>query len=330
MKGIMNKYGMLIVLIVLFLFFAISSSAFLAPSNLINITRQIAMLGIAAVGVTFVILTAGMDLSVGSVLALSGIVSAIAMVKLNANPAIAVILGLLTGAIIGLINGIIVTSVKIPPFITTLATMQIFRGICFILTGGLPVYGFPSSFDFIGKGYILNIPVPVIVMVLLFIIGWVVINKTRYGRHLYAIGGNIESARLSGINVKKELLLTYVLCGLFAAVAGVIMLSRISSGQPNMGNDFGLDVVTAVVLGGISIMGGEGKFTGVIYGVLIMGVLSNGLILLNVYDYYQYVVKGVVLLLAVGFDQYSKYQKSKKHVKKTNDDIEVNAQSLKA
>jgi ribose transport system permease protein len=222
MKNLVNKYGMLIVLIVLFIFFAFSSSAFLAPDNLINIARQIAMMGIAAVGVTFVILTGGMDLSVGSVLALSGIASAISMVNFKVDPVIAVVIGLLTGILIGLFNGIVVTRVKIPPFITTLATMQIFRGVCFILTGGLPVYGFPESFDFLGKGYILKIPVPVIIMIVLFAIGWIVINKTRYGRHLYAIGGNIESARLSGVNVKRELVLTYAISGFFAAIAGVL------------------------------------------------------------------------------------------------------------
>ena len=310
LKRMKNEITMLIVLAVLFAFFSISTEKFLTGTNLINVVRQIAMIGVTAIGMTYVILTAGMDLSAGSVLSLSGIITGIAMVQWKLDPAIAILSGLLIGVFIGLVNGLVITYAKIPPFVTTLATMQIFKGAAFIITGGMPIFGFPKSFGIIGKGYLSFIPVPVIIMAILMITGWIILNKTRYGRHVYAIGGNTEAARLSGVKVNKVLIVTYILGGLFAAIAGVIMASRIDSGQPNIGLDFGLDVITAVVLGGVSIMGGEGKLTGVIIGVLIMGVLNNGLIMMNVYEYYQYVIKGIVLLLAVGFDQFNKYQQS--------------------
>lgn len=319
LKRMKNEITMFMVLVALIVLFSLSTDKFLSGTNLINVVRQIAMIGITSIGMTYIILTAGMDLSAGSVLAVSGIIAGVAMVNFGISPAIAILLGLLSGVIIGLINGLVIAYLKIPPFVTTLGSMQIFKGVAFIITGGMPIFGFPKSFGAIGKGYLSFIPIPVIIMIVLMVAGWVVLKKTKYGRHLYAIGGNMEAARLSGVKVNKQIILTYVLGGLFAAIAGIIMAARVDAGQPNVGLDFGLDVITAVVLGGVSIMGGEGKLTGVIIGVLIMGVLDNGLIMMNVYEYYQYVIKGLVLLLAVGFDQLNKYNqiKSRKELRLT-------------
>lgn len=306
----LHKYGILIILIVMIIFFSITSDNFLTTVNIVNIVRQIAMLGIAAVGMTFIILTGGIDLSVGSIIGLTGVVTSICMATFKLHPVIAVIIGLSSSILIGLINGILITKGKIPPLITTLAVMTSVRGICYIITGGLPVYDFPDSFGVIGKGNFLGIPIPVIIMIIAFVFGWITLNRSCFGRYLYALGGNEEASRLAGINSNKILLLNYVVAALFAGIAGIVMLSRITSGQPSAGVGFEMDVITAVVLGGISINGGEGDFIGVIYGVAIIGVLGNGLVMLNVYDYYQQLIKGLVLIFAVWFDLYYKRSKN--------------------
>ncbi len=311
-RKLISKYGIVVILIGLFIFFSVISDAFLTMQNLTNIIRQFAMLGISAVGMTFVILTSGIDLSVGSNLGLTGVVAAFFMVNMQANPLLAGLLALMAAVAVGAINGISITKFKIPPLIATLATLTSVRGVCYIITGGLPVFGFPESFDWIGRGMIGPLPVPVMFLVVIFFIGWVVLHKTSYGRYLYAIGGNPEAARLSGIPVQRNLFLTYIYSGLFTGIAGLIMLSRLNSCQPGTGLGFEMDVITAVVLGGVSIAGGEGLFMGVVYGILIIGILSNGMTLMNLYDYYQQVVKGFVLLIAVGVDQYYKYGRTQR------------------
>jgi len=307
-KELFSRYGILLILILLFIVFSIASPAFLQPTNLLNISRQIATLGIASVGMTFVILTAGIDLSVGSNIALVSIVSAMSMANWGWGTVPAVILGIAVAALVGVFNGICVTRFRIPPLITTLAMMTSIRGLVYIISGGLPIFGFPESFNFIGRGVVLGVPFPVYVMVIVFVVGWVVMNKTRYGKYLYAIGGNSEAARLSGINVRKNVFLTYVYSGMLAGIGGIVLLSRANSGQPTAATAFEMDVITAVVIGGISISGGEGRYTGVIFGVLIIGILRNGLVLMNVDAFYQQFISGLVLLLAVGIDQYTKYR----------------------
>jgi len=306
-RKITSKYGMLFILIALFIFFSLSSKAFLTQQNITNILRQFAMLGVSAVGMTFIILTGGIDLSVGSVMGFTGVIAAIGMVNFGLNPFIACLFALLSSSLVGAINGLAITKFKIPPLIATLGMLTSVRGITYILTGGLPIFGFPESFNFLGRGMIGPLPVPVLIMILIFLLGWIVLYKTRYGRHLYAIGGNAEVARLSGISVQKNLFFTYVLSALFTGLAGIIMLSRLNSCQPTTGTGFELDVITAVVLGGISIAGGEGSFIGVVIGIFIIGILTNGMILMNIYEYYQQLIKGLVLLLAVGIDQYYKH-----------------------
>ncbi|MCP8894575.1 ABC transporter permease [Shinella daejeonensis] len=304
-RSVASRFGMALILLLLVVYFSTMSEAFLTQQNLTNILRQVAMLGIAAVGMTLVILTGGIDLSVGSTLALTGVVAALGMTYLDIGIIPSIVLGLLTGVAVGLVNGLAVTALRIPPLIATLAMLTAARGVCFILTGGLPIFGFPSGFAVIGRGMVGIVPVPVIIMVVMMAIGWILLNHTKYGRYLYAIGGNQEAARLSGVPVGRYLIISYVIAGFFSAVAGIILLSRLNTGQPNTATGFEMDVITAVVLGGISIAGGEGRFTGVIFGVLLIGVLSNGMTLLNVQEYYQLVIKGAVLFFAVALDQYN-------------------------
>lgn len=301
-----RTYGILIILVLIILFFSAATDSFMSVNNLLNVARQVSMLAIVAVGMTFVMLTAGIDLSVGSTLALSGVIGAKLMVSWQIHPALAVIIAILAALLVGLINATLVAKADIPPLITTLGMMTIIRGLSFIITGGLPVYGIPKGFQFIGQGYVWKIPVPVIIMAVIFLIGSFILNRTYFGRYFYALGGNEEAARLSGISITRIKFLVYSLCSLTAGIAGVIMLSRINSGQPNTGNGFELDVVTSVVLGGVSIAGGEGKLSGVFIGAFIMGILSNGMIIMSVGEYYQLVIKGVVLLAAVGFDRAAK------------------------
>ena len=314
-RELLRRYGILIMLLVLIIYFSFGSEYFLTGSNVVNVLRQSAVTGISAVGLTYVMLTGGIDLSIGAVIGLTAVTAASCMAKFGLSPILACIIALALGALIGLINGIHVNYVDIPALIATLGVMTSVRGLCYILTGGLPVYGFPASFDIIGKGYVGVIPVPVIIMAVVLILGWYVLNRTRYGRYLYAIGGSREAARLSGINVDKMVVVTYMIAGLLSSLAGLVELSRLSSGQPSAGDGFEMNVITAVVLGGISVNGGEGKFFGVVVGIFIMSVLANGLVMMNVYEFYQQLIRGIVLIFAVGFDQLSKKKKSVKKVK---------------
>lgn len=305
----LKKYGIFAVLLLLIIIFSVASKAFLVPSNLFNVARQISMLGIAAVGMAFVLLLGGIDLSIGSVITLVNIVAAWLMVKANVDPVLAALIALAMSASIGFINGWIIANIKMPPLIVTLCAMTILEGVAYIICGGLPIFGFPKAFTVLGQGYIGLIPIPVIIMIVIFVIGSFILNKTFFGRYFYAVGSNEEAANLSGINVKRVKYLVYTLSGLFAGIAGIVLLSRTNSGQALAGKGFEFDVLTAVVLGGVSVNGGSGKISNVVAGVLIIGVLSNGLVLLNVSQYVQMVTKGLVLLFAVGFDCIQKYQK---------------------
>ncbi len=308
MKGAdsLKKYGIYVVLLLLAAFFAASSEAFLVPANLFNVARQVSMLGIAAVGMAFVLLVGGIDLSIGSQMTMVNIVAAWLMVNGHQNPLIACLVALVISTSVGFLNGWIIANLKMPPLIVTLCGMTILEGLAYIISGGIPIFGFPKGFSVIGQGYVGPVPVPVIIMVVILAVGSFILEKTYFGRYFYAVGGNEEAANLSGINVKRVKYLVYALSGLFAGIAGVVMLSRTNSGQALAGKGFELDVLTAVVLGGVSVNGGEGKINNVVAGVLILGVLGNGLVLLNVSQYVQMVTKGAVLLLAVGFDCYQK------------------------
>jgi ribose transport system permease protein len=304
--NILKKYGIYLSLILLMVFFSALTESFLKPNNLFNVARQVSMLGIAAVGMAFVLLLGGIDLSIGSQITLVNIVAAWLMVKGGVPPFWACALSLVMSSAVGFLNGWVIANIKMPPLIVTLATMTMLEGLAFIICGGVPIFGFPRGFSVIGQGYLGPVPVPVIIMVVILAIGAFILNETFFGRWFYAVGGNAEAANLSGINVKRVNYLVYTLSGLFAGIAGIVMLSRTNSGQALAGKGFEFDVLTAVVLGGVSVNGGVGKISNVVAGILILGVLSNGMVLMNVSQYSQMLIKGAVLLASVGFDCYQK------------------------
>ncbi|GFK32547.1 ribose ABC transporter permease [Vibrio cholerae] len=282
---------------------------FFTVDNLLNILRQTSVNAIIAVGMTLVILTAGIDLSVGSVLALCGAFAA-TLVAMEVPVLVAVSTALLAGAALGAISGIIIAKGKVQAFIATLVTMTLLRGVTMVYTDGRPIStGFTDTADtfaWFGTGYALGIPVPVWLMVVVFAGAWYLLNHTRFGRYVYAVGGNESATRLSGINVDRVKIGVYAICGLLAALAGIIVTSRLSSAQPTAGMGYELDAIAAVVLGGTSLMGGKGRIMGTLIGALIIGFLNNALNLLDVSSYYQMIAKAVVILLAVLVDNKNK------------------------
>ncbi|RIN26504.1 ABC transporter permease [Staphylococcus succinus] len=294
-------------LILLVIIISALNSAFLEPSNLFNLLRQVSINGLIAFGMTFVILTGGIDLSVGSTLALSSAMIAILMVS-GMDSIVALLIGCIFGAILGAINGLLITVGKMAPFIATLATMTVFRGVTLVITDGNPITSLNGSYAFqlFGRGYFLGVPVPAVTMFITFIILYIVLHKTIFGRQTYAMGGNEKAAFISGIKVNKLKVMIYSLAGLMSAMAGAILTSRLNSAQPTAGMSYELDAIAAVVLGGTSLTGGKGRILGTLIGVLIIGVLNNGLNLLGVSSFYQQVVKGVVIIIAVLIDRKNK------------------------
>ncbi|WP_439649461.1 ABC transporter permease subunit [Lentibacillus daqui] len=288
---------------------SILSDSFLTMNNILNLLRQISINALIAFGMTFVILTAGIDLSVGSLLALGSALTA-GMLTSGMDPMLAILIGLLIGLGLGAINGLIITKGKVAPFIATLATMTIFRGATLVFTNGKPVTGLSDSFSFqmIGKGYLLGIPFPVVIMLIIFLVLFFILRNTVFGRQVYAVGGNEEASTLSGIKADRVKIWVYALTGMLSVLAGIIMMSRLNSAQPTAGTSYELDAIAAVVIGGTSLMGGRGKILGTLIGALIIGVIDNGLNLLNVSSFYQQIVKGAVILLAVLLDRQSKKQ----------------------
>lgn len=314
LQNLLITYGIYLVLVVLVVLFAVlKPQAFLSMDNLFNILRQVSVVGIAAAGMTCVMLTGGIDLSVGAVIGMVGVMTAwfISPEKgLGWGVPLGLLAGVITGIAIGMANGFIITALKLPPMIATLGTMTSIRGAAYLLTGGKPIFGFPKGFELIGQGYLWVIPVPVIVMLITFFLTWIMLGKCRIGRYIYGVGGNEEASRLSGVDVHKIKYFVYAFSGLCCAIAGIVLLSRTNSGTPKAGTSYEMDIITAVVLGGVSISGGEGKITGVVAGVLIMGVLANGMIIVGLSDYVQRVVQGLVLIAAVAFDTYAKQMKN--------------------
>ncbi|MNQ85720.1 Ribose transport system permease protein RbsC [compost metagenome] len=275
-----------------------ASDKFLTSSNLENIARQVSINAIIAVGMTCVILTGGIDLSVGPVMALSGTLTAAMLVAGVPGP-IAVGAGLLLGAAFGVGNGLFVAYLKMPPIIVTLATMGIARGLGLMYTNGYPISGLPEWFSVFGRGDLLGIQYPIVIMILVYIAAFILLQHTAVGRYIYAIGGNEEAVRLSGVRAPRYKLLVYGLSGLTAAIAGLVLTSRLMSGQPNAGVSFELDAIAAVVLGGAAIAGGRGAILGTLVGAMLLGVLNNGLNLMSVSPYVQSVIKGAIILLAI-------------------------------
>lgn len=292
-----------LVLVVLVIVFSLLNHRFISTDNLLTMVRQVAVWGIAAVGMTCVILLGDIDLSTGSLISFVQILCAQLMVNAGIGIVPAVIITLLVAIGIGLINGFMVSTVGIPALIATFAMQTALAGITMIMSDGLPISGLPDSFAFLGQGKIGGVvPVPIVIMAICFVFGIFFLTKTSYGRYLYAVGGNKEAARLSGIRTGRVKYMAFAMSSFFAAIAGIVLLSRTMSGQPNAGEGYEFDVITCVVLGGISVNGGYGKLSGVLAGVLIIGALNNGMVLLNINTWVQDIVLGVVLVLAVGFD----------------------------
>ncbi|MBQ3574657.1 MAG: ABC transporter permease [Clostridia bacterium] len=290
---------------------------FLTMSNITNVVRQFSFNALMAFGMLLVIITGGIDLSVGSVFAFSGIMSCMSIAKWGWPVLFGVLLGLLAGAVFGYLNGCLITKLKLPPFIATLGTMSIARGLSYGITGGYPIGSLPKSFKFIGLGMVppvgpVQIPTPIILMVLFALFFAFFLKKTIIGRRIYAIGGNEEATRISGVRVDRVKRLVYTLCGFMAAVSGIATAARLGVGQSTAGQGYEMDAIAAVIIGGASVSGGSGTVLGAIIGAAIMGVLNNGLVLLNVSAYWQQAVLGVVIVAAVSFDKLQSDRKNKK------------------
>ena len=297
-SALVRKMGPLIGLIVLFVVISALNSSFIDPSNLKNLLRQVSINALISFGMTFVILTGGIDLSVGSTLALSSAIMA-SLIKGGMDPIMGIVVAAIIGLILGTINGVVISYGKVAPFIATLATMTIFRGLTLVYTDGNPISSLTDNqlFHMFGQGYF------AVVMLLMFALCWFILNKTPLGRKTYAVGGNEKVSFIAGIKIERIKIFAYAITGLFCALAGAILTSRLNSAQPTAGTGYELDAIAAVVLGGTSLSGGKGRIVGTLIGVLIIGTLNNGLNILNVSSFYQQVVKGIVILLAVLMDR---------------------------
>jgi len=305
-NGFVRKYGVIFGLAGIITFFAIESpNYFFTASNFILISKQSSINILLALGEMFVILTAGIDLSVGAIAGLVGAVAAGTIVA-TGNLFLGLAAGIGIGIAFGLINGVIVAFAKVPAFIATLATMSAITGITLIYTQGEPIWNLPSSFDFIGQGNLADIPFSIILMALAFVCAWIILDRMKYGRHVYAVGGNIKASRAAGIKISGVLISVYAISGLLSAIGGIVLASRLGTAEPTAGSGYELDAIAAVVLGGTSLFGGEGWVVGTIIGGYIIAVLNNGMTIMNISSYYQEVVKGLVILLAVMLTSFGK------------------------
>ena len=302
--------GIWVVVIVLMLAFTIANPRFIYPANLLMMLRQVAVWGIASIGMTFVILLGDIDLSTGSIITFVNVLCSYMMVNMGVPMGLAIVIALAASTAIGLLNGFMVSTIGIPALIATFASQTAFSGIALIICNGQPINGFTEAFKVFGQGKIGPVPVPVIIMVLCFALGSFILNKTYFGRYFYAVGGNIEAARLSGIRTGRVKYLVFALSGFFAGLAGLVLLSRTNSGMGNAGLGYEFKVITCVVLGGVSVSGGFGRISGVVAGTFIIGALQNGMVLMNLNTWVQDIVLGIVLVLAVGFDCYQKKKRA--------------------
>ena len=303
---ILRRFSVLIILLIICVVFAVGSRDFLTTSNLLNVALQTSIIAIIAIGMTFTILTAGIDLSVGSLMALGGALAAGLAIRQGLGTYGGIAGALLVGMVLGVINGLLIIKGKMPPFVATLAMMAVARGLTLVYTQGRPIAGLEENFVFWGTGRLLGIPVPVILLVILALVAYVVLRHTRFGLYVYATGGNEETTRLAGISPNRIKLAVYVISGFTATLGGVLLTARLWSAQPNAAVGWELDAIAAPVLGGVSLFGGVGSIGGTLVGAFIIGVLSNGLNLLGVPSYYQQVIKGVVFILAVMLDLLTK------------------------
>ena len=313
--NVYKNYGIYILLLALIVLFSVFAKNFFSVDNFINILRQVSMLGIAVVGVTFVMISGGADLSVGGQIAVNGLITAMLMTQLNLPIFPTVLITMVIGTLMGALNGFIAVYLRIVPIIATLGTMLIWQGMASVISGGLAIFGLPEQFKSLGQGYVWIIPIPVIIFIVIAAVSSFVLRKTYFARYLFAMGGNAEAATLAGVNVPKMRILVYALCGFITSIAALIMLSRNNSAQPGAAASYPFDCMTAAVLGGISFTGGEGKISGAIIGVLIIGILNNGLLLMGVDSNWQEVIKGIVLIAAVGLDSLQHRMGKTKHTK---------------
>ena len=304
LSGVISQLAAAGALIVVFVFLSIASPVFLTADNLYNIGVQTSYTAVIAIGVTLVIITAGIDLSVGSVAALSGVVGVVLMAKAGVPVVLAILGGILVGAACGLVNGLLVSVAGLNPFIATLGMLSVARGMVYIPTNAKSVFGVPDSFRLLGQGVIGSIPIPIIVVAVVAVAGYVVLARTKLGRYAYAMGSNREAARLSGIPIRRYLTVVYVISGALAGFGGMIASSQVASGQPNFGIGLELDAIAAAVIGGASLFGGQGTVVGTLIGAFLIALIRNGSVLLDVNIYYQQVIIGVVIWVAVLWDQY--------------------------
>ncbi len=316
---LLERFAPLVFLLVLMLFFTVAEPRFLSELNLFNVMRQISITGLIALGMTFVILTGGIDLSVGSIVALAGLVAASLAKGSSSNTLsleaatavgypvwVAAGAAALVGLAAGLLQGAAITTLKVPPFVVTLGGLSAFRGAALLYSGGGPISAFDANYRYWGQGRIGPVPVPVLIFLAAALVCYVVLRHTRYGRNVYAVGGNAEAARLSGLNVRGIIWSVYIIVGLFSGLAGFVLSSRLNSSEAVAGQGYELTVIAAVVIGGTSLFGGIGGVAGTVVGAMLIGVLLNGLVLLNVSPYIQQIIIGVIIVLAVAFDRFVK------------------------
>lgn len=309
-----RSYALMGIFLLMCIAFAIASPTFLTMSNIIGVFRQISTNGILAIGMTLVIITGGIDLSIGPLAAIAGVVSAMILEKYPDLLLPALLSGIIAAAVMSMWTGLLVAKMRIAPFIASLSTMSIAKGIALLAADGVPHTISNAAYIKIGNGYLwdpnktggLSIPTPVLVIFIVAVVIWIVLNKTKYGRHIYAVGGNENAAIASGINAARVKFCTYVLNGLLCGIAGIVLAGRITSGQPTAAAGYEMDAITAVIVGGTSMTGGVGKIGGTIIGALIIGVLNNGLILMGVSSYYQQIIKGIIIAVAVLLDMKTK------------------------
>jgi len=304
---LVKSFSIVIVFLAISIFFTFANQYFLTWSNWLNLLRQSSINGILAVGMTFVILTKGIDLSVGSVMSISGMIAASLVTTTNEHfVLIAIVAGLGTGAALGLINGLIVARINVPPFVATLGMLSMARGMTLIFSQGRPTANLSAPFRWIGGGDILSLPAPVVILFVVFGLGWVVLSYTTFGRYIYAVGGNEKAARTSGVSTRIITGSTYVISGLLAGLAGLVLTSRTTAALPQAGIGYELDAIAAVVIGGTSLAGGRGSLVGSLFGALIIGTINNGMDLMDVSSYYQQLLKGAIIVAAVIADQLRK------------------------
>lgn len=300
-----RDYGVLIGFVVLCIAISMATPAFLSKQNVLNLLRQSSIIGIISAGMTFVIISGNFDISVGAVAALSGVI-VMRLATTGTNLFLAIIAAIVVCAIIGLVNGITVAKINVPSLIATMAMVTIVRGILLMITGGYPITQTIPMLDSLGNGYFLGIPMPVIVFILVVIVSYIVLTQTKFGRHIYSIGGNQDASKLNGINVDSQKIKVFIINAVLAAIAGLVLTGRLGTASPVAGDSYDMDAIASVVIGGTSVSGGSGSVLKTIIGVLLMSVINNSFNLLGIDIFFQYIFKGLIILVAVGFDSYSK------------------------